>query len=60
MRDLALTTSCLHLFITANKTENMYHDWESNPGPPAWKSTPLELSYAHLISLNDDDDDASV
>ena len=52
MRDLALTSSCLHLFIVANKTENIVRDRDSKPGPLAWKSTPLALSYAHLISPN--------
>ena len=32
MRDLALTSSCLPLFIIANKTENNACHWELNPG----------------------------
>ena len=49
-RDLALTSSCLHLFIVANKTENRIRERNLNPGPLARMSTPLALRYAHLTS----------
>ena len=51
MRDLALTSSCLPLFIVANKTENKVCDRKSNPGPLAWEASTLALSHALLMAL---------
>ena len=52
MRDLALTSSFLPLFIVANNniTDDNVSHWESNPGPLAWEATTLALSHAHLMS----------
>ena len=51
MRDLALTSSCLPLFIVANKTENKVSDWELNPRPLTREATTLALSHALLMTL---------
>ena len=50
MRDLALTSSCLPLFIVANQTEFYVSRGEMNPGPLAWEATALALSHAPLMS----------
>ena len=54
MRDLALTSSFLPLFIVANNniTDDNVSHWESNPGPLAWEATTLALSNAHVMSSN--------
>ena len=50
MRDLALTSSSLPLFIVANKTENKFSDRELNPWPLAREATTLALSHALLTT----------
>ena len=46
---MALTSSCLPLFIFVNKTENKVSG-QLNQGPLAWEATTLALSHTLLMA----------